>query len=126
MLQKIEALFSIVVGIGICGIWIMLMSAGGIAELETEPVRITLHVLSEFLTALLLIIGGVALLKKKSRAKAFFYVSQGMLIYSVLNAAGYYVQLNNAAMGIMFSVILAISAVLLIMEFAKSYAEKTE
>ncbi len=126
MLQKIEALFSIVAGIGICGIWIMLMSAGGIAELETEPVRITLHVLSEFLTALLLIIGGVALLKKKSRAKAFFYVSQGMLIYSVLNAAGYYVQLNNAAMGIMFSVILAISAVLLIMEFAKSYAEKTE
>jgi hypothetical protein len=126
VLQKIEALFSIVVGIGICGIWIMLMSAGGIAELETEPVRITLHVLSEFLTALLLIIGGVALLKKKSRAKAFFYVSQGMLIYSVLNAAGYYVQLNNAAMGIMFSVILAISAVLLIMEFAKSYAEKTE
>lgn len=119
MLQKIESVFSIVIGIGICGIWVMLIAANGIAELETEPVRIILHVVSEFLTAAFLILGGIALFKKKPWSKAVFFVSQGMLIYSVLNAAGYYIQLNNAAMGAMFSVILVISFILLILAFVE-------
>ena len=51
------------------------------------------------------------------------FLSKGLLIYAILNASGYYAQLGNIAMIIMFSIIL-ISAINLLIINYKEFNQK--
>ena len=66
--------------------------------------------------AILLLISGISILRGKIYGKTIFLISNGMLIYSVLNAAGYYGQRNNFTMVGMFAVIFIISSILMVTE----------
>ncbi len=118
MLTRFQAIFSIVGGLSICGIWTMLLATDSVADLEAKPVLITTHIVSEFLTAAFLLVGGVALLRKKPFALRVFLVGQGLLMYSALNAGAYYA--DTGGMQAVFISIFALSALLLILTFAKS------
>lgn len=111
MLRRITAFYAIVISISIIGMWSMIILAGGIIE---GPVEISFHLVSEFLMAILLLISGIGLLRGNTKGRKLFLISNGMLIYSVLNAAGYYGQSKNIAMTIMFSAIFIISSGLLL------------
>lgn len=111
MFSKITAVYSIVIGISVLGMWSMIIMTGGITE---GPVEISFHLASEFLMAILLLISGIGLLSGKMYGRKLFLISNGMLIYSVLNAAGYYGQSGDIAMTIMFSAIFTISSGLLL------------
>ncbi|KUO76396.1 MAG: hypothetical protein APF77_06775 [Clostridia bacterium BRH_c25] len=106
MIRKIAAVYSILIGISVLCMWGMIILTGGIIE---GPIQISFHLVSEFLMAILLIISGIGLLKSKKYGNKVFFISNGMLIYSVLNAAGYYGQQSNFAMLFMFIVIFIIS-----------------
>lgn len=112
MIRKVGSVYSIVTGISVLGFWSMVILTGGIAE---GPIEISFHLASEFLMAILLIISGIGLLTGKTYGKKVFLISNGMLIYSVLNAAGYYGQRSNFAMSCMFSAIFIISTIFLIL-----------
>jgi hypothetical protein len=58
--KKIGGIFGVVVGISMIAMWSMLLITGQVTELHTEPYRITAHLLSEFMTALFLLIGNKA------------------------------------------------------------------
>lgn len=111
MFRKIAAVYSIVIGISVLGMWSMIILTGGTTE---GPVEISFHLVSEFLMAILLLISGIWLLRGKTYGMELFLISNGMLIYSVLNAAGYYGQSRNIAMMIMFLAIFIISSGLLL------------
>lgn len=113
MFRKITAVYSIVIGISVLGMWSMIILTGGITE---GAIEISFHLLSEFLMAILLIISGIGLLRGKTSGRKLFLISNGMLIYSVLNAAGYYGQSRNIAMTIMFLAIFIISSWLFMYE----------
>ena len=113
MIKRIEAVYSIVIGISILGMWSMILLTGGISE---PPIEISLHLISEFSMAILLLISGISILRGKIYGKTIFLISNGMLIYSVLNAAGYYGQRNNFAMVGMFVVIFIISSIFMVTE----------
>ena len=51
------------------GMWGMLYCTGQIVELATKPVEISFHLVSELATAVLLIVGGYALLTGKSMGR---------------------------------------------------------
>ena len=104
-LRKIKAVYSIVVGISILALWIMLFLTGQIPELETELFRISFHIFSELLLAIILVISGIGLLRKSKTAEKLFLLAMGLLLYSVINAAGYYGQNGDYTMVIMFSVV---------------------
>lgn len=106
MLRKIIAVYSLVIGISIIGLWVMLMLTGEITEGKFE---ISFHITSEFIMAITLLIAGYGLLKGKIFARSVFLISNGMLIYSVLNAAGYYGESKDFIMMFMFLLILLIS-----------------
>lgn len=111
MFRKITAVYSIIIGISVLGMWSMTILTGGIEE---GPVEISFHLASEFLMAILLLIGGIESLRGKTYGRKLFLISNGMLIYSVLNAAGYFGQRGNIPMMIMFLAIFIISSGLLL------------
>lgn len=104
-MDKAKAIFSIVIGVGLIGIWSMLLATGQAAELNTKPIDMTFHLINECFLALVLIVGGIGLLNQKPWSYKVFMLAMGLLLYSALTANGYYTQLGNAAMTIMFSII---------------------
>ncbi len=116
MLRKIEAVYSIVIGVSVLGMWIMILLTGGISE---KPIEISLHLISEFSMSILLLISGISILRGKKYGRTIFHISNGMLIYFVMNAAGYYGQRNNFVMVGMFAVIFVISSIFLLLETIK-------
>ena len=109
-LRKTKATFSILVGGSIISLWIMLFISGQIPELDTEPFSILLHIFSELLLAMTLIIAGVGLLRQSRISEKTFLLAMGLLSYSVINAAGYHGERENWAVVIMFAAIGFISA----------------
>ena len=63
--------------------------------MQTEPLRIIAHLIGEFLTAILLIIGGIAFFRKKEWAKNLLLVAAGMLYYTIIVSPGYFAQLGQ-------------------------------
>ncbi len=114
MLNKIRSVYSVFVGFSIIGLWGLLFLTGQIEELNNKPIDISFHLVNEFTTAITLIIGGYGLLKNKSWASKIYYLSMGMLFYSLLTANGYYTQKGGLPMTIMFSVLTVITVAFII------------
>ncbi len=124
MMKKISAFYSVFVGACMIGLWVMLYLSGQIIELSTRPIDITFHLVDEFTTSLLLIIGGFGLLKNKYWATKLHMFSMGMLLYSLLGANGYYSQDGGLQMTIMFSVLTVITIILTLYSFFSNRAKK--
>ncbi len=107
MFRKRTANYCFLIGLSVLSMWIVTILKEGIAE---GPIEISFHLASEFLMAILLLITGIGLLMGKTYAWKLFLVSNGMLIYSVLNAAGYFGQRGNIPAMIMFLILFIISS----------------
>ena len=112
-LKPIAAVYSIVVGLAIIIAWILLLNTGQVPELQTTPIAIIFHITAEFITAILLLIGGIGLMLNHRWAFNIHLVSMGMLIYAIVNATGYYVQNGNMGMIAVF-IIAIIPAIIII------------
>ena len=108
-MKKVEFIFSILLGICMLGMWGLLLITGQVKEIGIEPFRIAAHLFSEGITAILLILGGLFSLMHCSNGEKLHLVSLGMLMYSVLTAAGYYLQFNNGGMTVMFGMLCLIT-----------------
>jgi hypothetical protein len=65
MIEEICVGLFFFVGLSMIAMWTMFYVTGGIPEINTRPVEIGLHIIAETLTALLLIAGGMGLVKNK-------------------------------------------------------------
>ncbi|QNO15854.1 hypothetical protein HYG86_14300 [Alkalicella caledoniensis] len=112
-MRKPSSIFSIFVGISMLGLWVMLLTTGQVPELETIPKEITTHIIIESITAILLIISGIGLLKKTHWSSNFYLFTSGMLCYTLVNSAGYYLQTNDYIFVAMFGIMLVLQLVFL-------------
>lgn len=118
-LNKVKAIYSILMGLSIISLWSMLFITQQIPELETELFDISFHIFSELLLAITLIIGGINLLRDTKKSEMVFFLSMGLLVYSVINAAGYYGQQANWGMFGMFGTFAIISTILVILSLKR-------
>lgn len=109
--MKFAAWYSIAVGILMLGQWAFFLASGQVPELQTEPTRITFHLLAEVVTAVALIVSGVALLRRTAWARKTAFAALGMLTYTVLQSPGYFAQLGQWALVAMFAVLLFLALV---------------
>ncbi len=109
------SIFALIVGVGMIGMWGVFYFTNQIPELESEPIRIKFHLAGEFITALSLIIGGLALLTGQSWASAAYLVAMGMLLYTVIVSPGYFAQLGQWTFVVMFGVIILLGIISLSM-----------
>jgi len=112
MLSIISGIYAIVIGVGIIRLWIMLLQSKQVPELETEPVAIKFHITAEMTMGGLSLMSGIFLLIGLSLSTYFFILAQGLVIYAVINAAGYYGQRKQWSSVIMFGIILISSSIL--------------
>ena len=117
VLSLISAIYSIIIGIGIIGLWLMLYLTKQIPELKTTPVEIKYHMTAEFLMGFLCLMSGFFLLMDFYWATYFFTLAMGLVIYAVINSAGYYAQKKQWPFVIMFGIILIASVCLVILNF---------
>ncbi len=115
--MRFAGIFALAVGILMFGQWAVALATGGVPELQTAPMAIGFHLAAEVLTALALILSGLALLKKRTWGRTLFLVAGGMLLYSVINSPGYFAQRGQWIAVGMFAV-LSFLIVFLLMDAA--------
>jgi peptidoglycan/LPS O-acetylase OafA/YrhL len=111
MKSKIFGYIYIFIGVGIIGLWVMLLSTNQVPELETALAEIVMHIIIEVLMGIMAIISGVKLIKQCNLYREVCLITNGLLIYSVVNSSGYYIQRSNFPMIVMFGLILIFSLV---------------
>jgi len=114
MLDFVVPTYSVLIGIFMIGFWIFAIRSGIVPE-EEKPWGIRFHLLSEFTTATLLMISGIASVLLIEWAKSISLLALGMLLYIVIYSPGYYLQKKNKLMVIMFIslIVLTVLAILL-------------
>ena len=114
--MSFPAIFAIVVGLLMIGQWTLTIVRGQVPGPEDDavagrgPVEMMFHWIAEFATAIALIVSGLGLLLGWTVGPAIFLVACGMLIYAMVNSAGYFAQLRQWAPVVMFGVILVLAA----------------
>lgn len=93
--------------------WMMFYLTGSIPELVSEPARITMHLLAEFVTAGTLIIAGWGLLKSKAWGVDLYLLATGALIYTLIQSPGYFVQNGEMGFVVMFAVLIILALIIL-------------
>jgi hypothetical protein len=109
MKMRRVAYYCIVVGALMAVQWLFFLTTGNVPELETEPLAIGFHLAAELATAIALILAGVGLLRGASRALPATLLALGMLLYTVINSAGYFAEQGVWAMVAMFGVLLVLT-----------------
>lgn len=111
-LRRTAAIFAIVVGAGMLGIWILQLLTGQAREAQTAPIELTLAIAANCITAIVLLFTGAGLFRAKLWAQKMYLFALGMLDYSVIISSGYFAQQGNFAFVGMFAVLLGASVVL--------------
>lgn len=114
-IKNISAIYAISVGVSMLGMWIMFFLTNNIPELKTEPLRIGMHLLAEIITAIMLIICGVFLLRDKERAFGLYLISVGMLLYTLIASSGYFLQIGDYGFVLMFGILIVITVILIVL-----------
>lgn len=109
--MRFVAWYAMVVGVLMIGQWTFFLAVGQVPELQTEPWRIAFHLLGEGVTAISLIVSGVALLRRTPWAREAAFAALGMLTYTVLVSPGYFAQSGEWPLVAMFGVLLILTAV---------------
>lgn len=109
---KYIAFYLFFIGISVIGMWLKILQTQTPPEGETE---FSFHLFSEFLMATVCIVGGFLQLLKARYAKRISIAGLSMVIYSVLNAAGYYGERGGIAMMIMFICLFIMSVIALVL-----------
>jgi len=107
--NKIAGIYSIVVGAAMIGMWSVFLATDSVPELHTEPIRTSFHIFIEYLTAVVLLVGGFGLLASRRWGPTAHLVSLGMLLYTVVLSPGYYAQKGDLTMVAMFAVFIALT-----------------
>lgn len=113
-MRKAAAIYAIFIGMSMLGMWFMFYFTNSIHELQTRPVEIMIHIFAEVTTALALIVSGYSLLKNWERARKLFFISMGMLLYTLFNSSGYFIQNGEVPLIIMFLTFIVTTLFLLV------------
>ena len=115
------SVYGIIVGIAMIAQWTSAIVRDRIPRPGDDPVSgrgifdMIFHWTAEFITAFILIAGGIGLLLERSWGMTVYLIAMGMLIYTVLNSPGFFAQQRKWPMVGIFAVILILAIVSLIL-----------
>ena len=118
-LRTLSATYAIFIGITMLGMWSVFALTNQIPELKTGLIEIIYHLIAEFLTGIILIISGIGLFKQKKWSFHLFMVSLGMLFYTTIVSAGYYIDRSELSIVIMFSFLQILTFLFIILGIVK-------
>lgn len=113
MVERIAAIYSIIVGISMLVMWVMFYAVWSIPELATEPAKILLHIAAEFATAIALLTAGWGLLNLKAWGHQVYLLATGALLYTIIQSSGYFLQTGEIVFVGMFALLFILTLLLL-------------
>lgn len=108
---RAPAVFAVVVGALMVGMWSFFIATGQVPEFEQRPAEIAFHLAAELCTAVGLLGFGSAVLAARRWGPPGLLAAFGMLAYTLVVSPGYYAQRGQGAFALMFGVLLAATAV---------------
>ena len=115
------SIYVILVGVSIIGYWILFsfrkqtLSQQMDTTITRGRIEMRFHVVAELLAAALLIVAGVFLLSKSAWGREVFLIAIGMLVYTTINSAGYFAQIRQKSMVLIFIIVFILSVVSLVL-----------
>ncbi|MFB6197363.1 MAG: hypothetical protein ABEI52_03705 [Halobacteriaceae archaeon] len=103
--RRVTGTYCIGIGITMASMWIVFYVAGAIPELTSAPMEIGSHLIAEGLTASFLLAAGYGLFRSRHWATSVLLFALGMLLYTVINSAGYFAQRGELVMVGMFTLL---------------------
>ena len=113
-LTKPIGYYSIFLGISVIVMWVYILLSETITEGKTE---ITFHLFSEFLMALLCFLSGFLLIRGQSKGQVANSAAHAMVLYSLINAMGYYAERDEISMVVLFIILALLSISILFYHF---------
>jgi hypothetical protein len=104
------ATFAILAGAAIIAIWLYLFASGGVPELQVQPAATWTRIVTEIITALLLLAAGFGLLTRQRWARRVYLIAVGALLFAVVHAVATYGERGQIGM-VLFFLALAIVSV---------------
>ena len=93
----------LIVGVLMAAQWLFFLATGSVAELQSAPRAIAFHLAAESVTAVLLVVAGVGLVRGGGGVgESVGLIASGALLYTVINSAGYFAERGEWAMVAMF------------------------
>ncbi len=111
-MKTVMSVYSITIGVAMIAMWAVLWGTGSIPEMATRPWEIAMHLTAEFTTAILITISGIGLLAGARWASRLNVFASGMLVYSLIQSPGYYLQRNAMIIVLVFALIFLVTVVL--------------
>jgi hypothetical protein len=111
-MKTVVAVYSITMGVAILTLWTVLWATGAIPEMMTKPWEIAMHLTAEFTTAGLLVISGIGLWLDSRWAPRVNVFASGMLVYTLIQSPGYYLQHRADIFVLMFAAVFLVTVVL--------------
>jgi uncharacterized membrane protein len=102
--------YSILLGLSVIMTWIQIIINESIPEGKTE---MSFHLFSEFLMALLSLLSGFLLIRQKPKGQIINAAAHAMVLYSLINAMGYYAERNEKSMVVLFIILAILSVIIL-------------
>jgi len=118
-IKPIAVIYSFIIGSSMIGMWTMFLITDAIPELDTEPLRIGMHMLAEVATGVTLLIGAIGIQTKKTWGVTMYLISLGMLLYTLIASPGYYADKGNILFVGMFVILLIITIIVAAIAFVK-------
>jgi len=99
------AIVPILIGAGMLAFWAVAVANRRVPEIEAGGIEIRFHIVAEVVTGIVLIAGGVAVLRDGETLFAIVLssLSLGMLTYTLIVSPGYYVERRNLPLIIVFA-----------------------
>lgn len=102
-MTSVAAWYAIGVGVLMAVWWTLDLRGGALDRPDRARVELVLHLVAEFATAALLLVGGVVALRAGSPSSLL--VGLGMLLYTVVQSPGYFLARRETAPAVMFGVL---------------------
>ncbi len=109
--MRFAGIYGILVGAVILFQWAFFLLTARVPELESAPFEIISQLAAEFMTATVIVFSSIAILNKRPWSRTAYLLASGMVIYSVVDNAGYFIQLHEWPMAIIFSLLLLLTVV---------------
>jgi len=106
---RLPAWYGVAVAILLFAQWGVFLATGNVPELEDATREIAFHMSAEFVMALVLLTGSIAILRRKAWGTFVYLVGAGMVVYSVINSPGYFAESGDWALVAMFMVLLVLT-----------------
>jgi len=110
-MRKIIGYYLVFLCVVVTGYWIVTLTDGSLKE---GTIEIGFHVFSELIMAVLCLVGGLMMIMKHPHARNIALIGMAMVMYSVLNAAGYFGELHEWGAVAMFVFMFIITSAFLL------------